>query len=227
MRNGSRFIPGENIAAVEPWDFGSMDAGASLTTTQRNSRTRAAFRDPNSALRQEVFAQGVAQGRAQASAEAQKMLTDYQAVQGQQATHTLAQLFASASAQLAAAEQTIAEGTLSLACEIARQVVRHELSLKPELLLSVIREALTVLVESNQAVVLRLHPLDLELLQASLSSEFTGMALSLRADAALSRGDCVVESAGAVVDATLEKRWQRALANLGLQIPWEGSVDDH
>jgi len=227
MRNSSRFIPGEEIAAVEPWDFGNMNAGSSLTLTQRSSRTRASFQDQNSALHQEVFAQGLAQGRVQAAAEAQKMLADYQAGQGQQAAHQLAQLFTSASAQLAAAEQTIAEGTLALACEIARQVLRHELSVNPQALMAVIRQALGLLVEPNKAAVLRLHPLDLELLAAGLNSEFTGLALSLRADASLSRGGCVVESAGAVVDASVEKRWLRAVANLGLQIPWEGSADEH
>jgi flagellar assembly protein FliH len=40
------------------------------------------------------------------------------------------------------------------------------------------------------------------------------------------RGGCLVESAGTVVDGTLEKRWSRTVAKLGLQSSWEVSNDD-
>ena len=46
------------------------------------------------------------------------------------------------------------------------------------------------------------------------------------ADATVSRGGCLIESAGTVVNGTLEKRWMRAVANLGLDSPWEEAADE-
>jgi flagellar assembly protein FliH len=59
-----------------------------------------------------------------------------------------------------------------------------------------------------------------------LNAEFPGMAMLLLADASIERGGCLVESAGTVVDGRLEKRWSRAIGQLGLQMPWEAAGDE-
>jgi len=51
------------------------------------------------------------------------------------------------------------------------------------------------------------------------------LSLTLLADAAVNRGGCLIESAGAVVTGAWKKRWQRAVANLGLNVPWEEPVN--
>jgi flagellar assembly protein FliH len=130
-------------------------------------------------------------------------------------------LFGSAQSQLTQVQQVMAEGVLELSCELARQVLRQELSVNPNVLMPVIREALGLLDAENRSAVVRMHPHDLDVLEGLMSTEFSGMALSLRADAALQPGGCVVESAGMVVDASLPKRWQRAVATLGLSSVWE------
>jgi flagellar assembly protein FliH len=66
-----------------------------------------------------------------------------------------------------------------------------------------------------------MHPVDLEVLQEALESEFAGMSLALVADAGIQPGGCVIAAAGTVVDGTLDTRWRRAVANLGLEAPWE------
>ena len=40
------------------------------------------------------------------------------------------------------------------------------------------------------------------------------------ADASISPGGCLIESATTAVDATIEKRWSRAVGNLGLDASW-------
>ncbi len=56
--------------------------------------------------------------------------------------------------------------------------------------------------------------------------EFSGLSLTLVADATITRGGCLVESAGTVVDGTMEKRWARAVARLGPGVVLGGSHDD-
>ncbi len=225
MRNYARFIPGEEIDAVEQWNFGAIDSAAQLLAAQTKVRESEQDHADLNAARQEShqagYAAGLVQGRAQAEAELQQKMADFLANQAQDAAQHFSALFGTTQNQLAGAQQTMAQGVLELSCELARQVVRQELSVNPNVLLPVIREALEMLGAEHRSAVVRMHPADLEVLEGLMSTEFAGMALTLRADPALQPGGCVVDSAGMVVDATLQKRWQRAVATLGLDSTWE------
>lgn len=226
MRNYSRFIPGEEIDAVEQWNFAAVDTASLLLAAQVKVRDEAADEFKNEACRQEGYAEGFAQGRAQATVEAQRQMADFIAHQGSDAAREFARLFTTVQAQLAEAEQVMAQGTLELACELARQVLRRELSVDPQAVQPVIREALGLLVADTKTAVVRLHPLDLEGLEEVIRTEFSSLSLTLLADASLTRGGCLIESAGTVVDGTLEKRWLRAVANLGLNSSWQEVADE-
>ena len=221
MRNYSRFIPGEEIDAVEQWRFGAVDTASLLLAAQAQARDETADEVRNEACKQEGYAEGFAQGHAQATVEAQRQMADFIAHQGADAARGFAQLFVAVQAQLAEAEQVMAQGTLELACELARQVLRRELSIDPKAVQPVLREALGLLVADSKNAVVRLHPLDLTLLEEVIRSEFSGLSLTLVPHLTMSRGGCLIESAGTVVDGTLEKRWQRAVANLGLASSWQ------
>ena len=165
-------------------------------------------------------------GHAQATLEGQRQINEYIATQGKEAAAHFASIFENAHAQLAASEQVMAQGVLELACQLARQVLRHELSTNPNAVQPVVREAIGMLAVDSKAAVVRMHPLDQEVLADVLREEFPGLTLTLLADASVARGGCLVESAGTVVDGTVEKRWQRALASLGMERPWESEHDD-
>lgn len=224
MRNYTRFIPGEEIGAVEQWNFGAVDTASLLMAAQVEAREEASDQLKNEALKQEGYAEGFVQGHAQATLEAQRQITDFIANQGQEAAQNFAQLFVSVQAQQADAEQVVARGVLELACELARQVLRRELSVSPHALQPVIREALGLLMAESKSALVRLNPLDMAVLEDVLRTEFSSLTLTLLADATVARGGCLIESAGTVVDGTIEKRWMRAVANLGLNPPWEESV---
>jgi flagellar assembly protein FliH len=155
----------------------------------------------------------------------QQKMADFLANQAKDTAQHFSALFDVTQNQLASAQQTMAQGVLALSCELARQVLRQELSVNPNVLLPVIREALDMLGAEHRSAVVRMHPADLEVLEGLMSTEFAGMALTLRADPALQPGGCVVDSAGMVVDATLQKRWQRAVATLGLESSWEDASE--
>ena len=226
MRNYSRFIPGEEIDAVEQWNFAAVDTASLLLAAQVKVRDEAAEEFKQEACRQEGYAEGFAQGRAQATVEAQRQMADFIANQGSDAAREFARLFATVQAQLVEAEQVMAQGTLELACELARQVLRRELSVDPQAVQPVVREALGLLVADTKSAVVRLHPLDLKVLEEVIRTEFSSLSLTLLADPTLTRGGCLIESAGTVVDGTLEKRWMRAVASLGLESSWEEPADE-
>lgn len=224
----SRFIPGEEVGTVTEWDFGAVDQTSVRFAAKLKAQAQIEEQAKEENVRKAGFAdgysQGYTQGHAQATLEGQRQITEYIATQGQETARTFGQLFETASAQLAESEQVMAKGVLELACEVARQVLRHEMSTNPNALQPVVREALSVLAIDSKAALVRLNPLDMEVLAEVLRQEFSSLSLTLLPDSSMTRGGCLVESAGTVVDGTVEKRWKRAVASLGLDSAWE---DDH
>jgi flagellar assembly protein FliH len=225
LRNYDRFIPGEEIEAVEQWRFGAIDTAAQVRAAQL--KARAAQDDAAQAevarqqAFQEGFTQGIEHGRAQAQAGLDRQMNEFLNNQAKAAGERLAALFTAAQAELLQAEQAMAQEVLALACALARQVLQQELTANPNAVLPVLREALAQLGADCKAAVVKLHPDDMDALGEQIQSEFTGIALNLRADAAVQQGGCVIESAGMVIDGTLAKRWQRVVASLGLSSAWE------
>lgn len=222
MRTTTRFIPGEDIDAVSRWSFGDVDAAAMLLEQQSRERE---LNEQIAVVRQQFHAEGYAdgfkQGRAQTLLEAQKQVSDFISQQGRETAAQFGSLIESAKNQLEAAEQLAGQAVLELACEMARQVLRHEIASNPNVLLPVIREALGMLFSDSKAVQIKLHPLDLDVLQGILSEEYPNLPLTLQPDPTLTRGGCLVESAGTVIDGRLEKRWARAVGRLGQNLAWE------
>ncbi len=225
MRNYTRFIPGEEIDAVEQWQFGSIDTAAQLLAARVKAReaeeTAVQTESQMQQVYQDGYAAGVEQGRLQAQAELQQQMQAFLANQAQEAAGKLAAVFESAQSELQAAEQTMSQGVLALSCELARQVLRHELTVNPEVVMPVLTEAVGLLGAEFKTAVVKLNPLDLAALGEQIQANFAGIGLSLRADPEVLQGGCLVESAGTVVDGTLQKRWQRAIATLGLSSNWE------
>jgi flagellar assembly protein FliH len=231
-RTGNKFISGEDIIAVTDWDFGAVDQASIRFAAKLKAQADAEHRAKDDverarvdAIRQSGFAkgfeEGFAQGHAQATLEGQRQIADYIKNEGQMAASHFASLFAGAQKQISDSEQSIAQGVLELACEVARQVVRRELSVNPNAVLPVVRESLGVLLSDGKIALVRMNPMDMDIVAEDLRREFENLALSLIADSTLTRGGCLAEAAGTVIDGTVERRWARAVASLGLDSAWE------
>jgi flagellar assembly protein FliH len=237
-RSQARFIPGETIGSAVGWEFGDVDKASSRFAAKLAAQALAEEQAKDTLLRQssfseghtkghaEGYAEGYAQGHAQATLEGQRQLNDYIANEGRVASESIAKLFQTAKVQLAESEQAMAQGVLELACAIARQVLRQEMASNPNALQPVVREALGVLAVDTKAALVRMNPADVEALSDVLRQEFSNLSLTLLPDGAISRGGCLVESAGTVVDGTLEQRWRKTVATLGLDAPWEDADAD-
>lgn len=226
----TRFIPSEEVGDVTRWHFGAVD-GSEPVLPATPAEPDAPLPAPGigeaehlallEQAREEAFARGAEEGRAQAGLEWQQRMDDYVAGQGREAADRLAQLAGALESGLNDMQQRMAQEVLELACDIARQVVRQEVSGNPQALLPVVREALGMLVGEARPVTVRLNPQDWEALEQPLREEFAATKVHWLADAAVLPGDCLVESAGTVVDGSLDKRWRRAIAALGLASAWQ------
>lgn len=219
-RNYARFIPKEELGSVAQWRFGAVGSAYSPDQLDERSAQAEQIRQQLLQAKEGSFADGLAQGLAQAQIEAQRLCEAYFASQGMAIAEATAMqmkaLVLAAKQGLAQSEQAMAEGVIALSCAIARQVVRHELTVDPQSLRHVVSEALGLLTTDGQPAVVRLNPDDMRLLQESLQQKFSGQTLTFVADASLNRGDCRVDSAGAIMDGSVKSRWARAVSGLGL-----------
>lgn len=106
---------------------------------------------------------------------------------------------------------------VKLSAEIAEKILRHELSRRPELAPNIIREALQLSAGEPQ-IKLRLHPQDLEQLQAAGQVMLGQLAAvgeaTMVPDENISRGGCLIETRHGVIDARLETQLQRITSEL-------------
>lgn len=224
----SRFIPREEIAAVAAWSFSSMDVGQTAPvpaapTVEAEPAPAAPSIDLDELLRearQQAYAEGFQHGHDAGSQETRDALEAPVRRSAEETAVRMGQLLHSMGDQLIASEQRIARQILELSCDIARQVVRQELKVNTRHLRAVIGEALEQMVEDGLPATVRMHPQDLALMKGALIETLGESAPELVADPDITPGGCLVQSPSSAVDATIEKRWARAIGNLGLSLEW-------
>lgn len=221
-----RFIPSEEVLQVKAWEFDAMDG--SVPRREAEAAPEAPATPPAELLeeiRQQAYADGFEQGRMAGAQETKAALEAPLKRQMQNHAQQLAALLAKTQTQLSQLEDTLAEQVLALACDLARQVVRRELAQPLEPLKAVVHEALAVAVQDHSPATLKLHPSDWAALKDELESLLEAQRIRVVPDEHLTPGGCWVESPQGAVDGTVEKRWARAVANLGLSTDWHPRED--
>ncbi|GAA3702884.1 flagellar assembly protein FliH [Oceanisphaera sediminis] len=152
--------------------------------------------------------QGIEQGRQQGQAqlrELQRTLADELRHWQAGAEQQWQQLSLSALGQQ---RQQICE----LVEQVARRVIRSELTLNPEQVLAIVEEALQGIDARVQELQLYVNPEDQQRLQAIGITECQGWAL--HADPALAPGDCRIETETLTLEALTEERLQKGIARV-------------
>ena len=205
----SKIIPKEQLSAYQRWELNSFDEsvqaegepGMALPTAEEIENIH---QQAYQAGHQEGLAAGYQEGRGKADAELAR----------------LAQLMSALDGDLQRFDENLSQSLLSLALDIAKQMLREALRVKPELVLQVIREAVNSLPQANQHPHLKLHPDDAALVRSLMEDELNHYHWKVIEDGRVERGGCLVETANSEINATLENRWKRALAALGREGVW-------
>lgn len=153
--------------------------------------------------RQQGFTQGHSEGYAAGLALAQEQ------------AEALRTLLLALPAALRSAEREVADDLLTLALDIARQMVRQALPIEPQPILTLVRELLHTEPALNGTPRLLLHADDAALVQQHLADDLQAAGWRIRTDLSITRGGCRVHAASGALDATLETRWERVAATLG------------
>jgi flagellar assembly protein FliH len=195
-----RLIAKENLSAYERWEgisFDGPEPGQRETVVLPTA-------DEVEALTQRAHDEGYAAGMLEARDEARKLAA-------------VAHSFTGAATGI---ESTLAEAVLSLSLDLAKQIIRQSLAIRPELVLAVVQEALKGLAGSYQNNVLLLNPADAEAVSRHASEELTKDGWRIVVDERIEAGGCRIESSTGQVDATLAHRWQIVMAQLGSSDAW-------
>jgi len=243
-------IPKEQQSAYQRWEMASFGDDRPSTLARRAAEAAAAssaspsadatpalppgFSLPSveeleamrEAARQEGFAQGLEEGRAQGHHEGRAQGYAEGAEAGQrEAAAELAQfrqVAASFGDAIAQADETIARDVLELALRLARGMVRTGFDVRPELILSVVRDAIDQLPVLQQPAVLTLNPLDAELVRHGMAEELSKGGWRIVENGSIARGGCKVETATNQIDAQAAARWNRLTHALGANVEWLG-----
>lgn len=157
-------------------------------------------------LEREAFdaahAAGLAEGRVTGQQEARQRVERLDAL-----LSNLAQPFADLDREV---EQQLVDLSLAL----ARQLVRRELRIDPTQVIAIVREAVSVLPVSARDVRVHLHPEDAAIVREYLAPTENVRAWKLVEDPVMMRGGCQVVTSTSRVDARLETRLGKLVAEL-------------
>lgn len=240
-------LPKEQQSAYQRWEMASFGDDRPSTLARRAAEAAAAappadatpalppgFNLPSveeleamrEAARQEGYAQGLEEGRAQGHQEgrAQGYAEGAEAGQREAAAELeqVRQVAASFGDAIAQADETIARDVLDLALRLARGMVRTGFDVRPELILSVVRDAIDQLPVLQQPAVLTLNPQDAELVRHGMAEELTKGGWRIVENGSIARGGCKVETATNQIDAQAAARWNRLTHALGANVEWLG-----
>jgi flagellar assembly protein FliH len=204
----SRKIPKEQVADAASWELRSLGATAQVS---RNPTGLWSERE------RRAFERGREQGVLEATRAAQQVRAGH--------VERIGQVLAGLQAGLNELAARGADALLDLSLEVARQVVRRELSLRRDAAVPVVREAIAMIVDPAAHPRVHLSPQDFELVRAELDAEASHRGCRFVADANAPPGGCRIETPQGEIDATLATRWRRVVAMLGADHPGPQDAD--
>jgi flagellar assembly protein FliH len=197
-----------SMTAWERWELASLDAEVPHANAGNGATTSADLDHKEiericEEARQDGYEAGYAAGQGAVKAEAER----------------LANAATNLDQAMTEFDQQVADELLALATEIARRVVRAEISARPEVILDVIHEALAEL--PHQHATIFLHPDDASLVRSHVGDALTHAGHRLLEEPKLRPGDCVLESGSSQLDGTVATRWRRVVETLGVASLWD------
>ena len=220
----SRFIPREELSGFAAWNPDALSGAPAAARAPISAPAPPPVAAPPPApepdlhellhaARQSGYQDGYRDGMA--------ALDAFKASFAQQMSAQLGQLVKSFDADFLALEQDMARALARTAVELARQVVRSEITQRPEHIAKVAHDAVEALQLSAKHVRVRVNPADYPLVMAGAGEEMKAREAQVLPDPEVPRGGCKVESDISSVDASLAARWQQAAAAMGQASLWE------
>ena len=212
--------PKEKLTAYERWELPSFDTPGSIRikggVQEVKLPTAAEIEEMHTQAREEGYQAGQQAGHQEGYAAGYAEGAHKAAVE----TEQLAALVVSMGNATKEVDQQVAQGLLNLSLELAQQMVHQALKINPEILLPIVRNAISSLPHFNPGAHIVLHPEDAELVRSHMGEQLTHSGWKIFEDAQIVKGGARIETANSQIDATVETRWKRIAENLGQDSSW-------
>ena len=138
--------------------------------------------------------------------------------QGQQALNeykqTFESVFSSLDNTLKEIDQDIIQAITQLAVSISKQIIRRELQINSEQVVSVVKEAIKLLPLDKSRLIIHLNPIDISVVQKVFNQDDMEHSYSLVEDPSVQRGGCKLATDDSIIDATIDSQVAQIAANL-------------
>ena len=216
-----RFIPREELSSFAAWNIGSLEGAAPADKGVQ----RPAPPEPEPPSVEEMVSEAATGARKAGYQDGYRdglvALEGFKQSYASQITAQLGAVTQSYMAQLDALQQQMAQALAVTATQLARQMVRSEITQRPEVVASIAEEAIDALLLSARHITLRVNPEDVALVSQGAADVLAARGARIVSDATVQRGGCLVESDIGVVDASVEARWRRSAASIGCDVAWD------
>lgn len=224
----SRFIPREeleNFAAWRPGSFGAAGPPSPHPSERAENKVHAAPPAPPPPPTEAEWMEAVHHARdagyQDGYRDGQVALESFKESFARQMAAQVAQLLARLDDQWGELEEEMALAVTRTAVQLARQVVRHELATRPEIVATVAQEAVGAIVLSARHLSVRLNPTDHQHVMDGAGEALKARDARLVSDPTIAPGGCVVDSDLGQVDARIATRWAHAAAVYGRDDAWD------
>lgn len=213
----SDVLPKEKQSAYQRWEMASF---GEPTPAVPDPATAKANIEEIARIREEARNKGYAEGMHLGLAEGREAgLAEGRADIARALLH-LQEIAETFGAEVAQANEVIADDLLNLSLDISKAMLTTALSVRPEIVIPIVGEAIRYLPTLQQPALLFLNPEDAHLVRAHMDDELTKAGWRLAEDIHMQRGGCRIETASNQIDATIETRWHRVAAALGKELDW-------
>ena len=219
----ARFIPREELGSFASWQPGELGGdrrrpSAPATPAPPPAPTAADWEARISAARQAGYQEGYRDGLV--------ALEGFKESFAQQATSQVGALLEAFDAQFDELDAQMARALADCAVQLARQVLRSELTTHPAIVAQVAAEAVSAVMLSARQITVQVHPQDLPLVAEGAAEALAARGARLVANSQLARGGVLVNSDVGTVDARIAGRWAQAAAALGSKRPLDPAADE-
>jgi len=221
----TRFIPREELQGFASWSPNSFgDNPANVPPVRAAVEPEPAAPEPTDeqiqaqlhAARQEGYRDGYRDGLV--------ALESFKQSFAQQLSAQFGRVIQNFDSEITGLEQQIATSVARIATQLARQVVRSELTSRPDIVVQVAQDAVNAVLMSARTITVHVNPEDHALINLGAADALEARHARLVSTPGVDRGGCLVESDAGTVDARIGARWHQAVQALGTGVDW--SLDD-
>jgi flagellar assembly protein FliH len=228
-RPQSRFIPREELADFAAWrpgSFGNPDppsphpSGKPVDRGPKAAPAPAPAPEPTEADWLDAVQRARDAGYQDGYRDGLVALDAFKSSFAKQMSDQFGQMLACLDDQWNVLERDMADAVTRTAVQLARQVVRHELGTRPELIARVAQEAVGAIVLSARHLRVHVHPADHAHVVDGCAEALKARDARVVSDPGVEAGGVMVKSDLGQVDARIGSRWAQAAAVYGRDDAW-------